>query len=59
MDWMKILSAVLIVGFIIYLWPRAKHLMQNSPKAQAGDWSAALLPIGFVVLFVIVLIMLV
>lgn len=59
MDWMKILSAVLIIGFIIYLWPRAKHLMQNSPKAQSGDWSAALLPIGFVVLFVIVLIMLV
>ncbi len=59
MDWMKIFSAVLIIGFIIYIWPRAKHWLQNSPKAQAGDWQAALLPIGFVVLFVIVLIMLV
>ena len=59
MDWVKILSAVLIIGWIIYMWPRAKHWLQNSPKAQAGDWQAALLPIGAVVLFVIVLIMLV
>ena len=59
MDWMKIISAVLIVGWIIFIWPRAKHWLQNSPKAQAGDWQAALLPIGFVILFVIVLIMLV
>ena len=59
MDWMKILSAILIVGWIIFIWPRAKHWLQNSPKAQAGDWQAVLLPIGFVVLFVIVLIMLV
>ena len=56
---MKILSAVLIVAFIIYIWPRAKYWMKNSPKAEAGDWQAALLPIGFVVLFVIILIMLV
>ncbi len=59
MDWVKILSAVLIIGWIIFMWPRAKHWLQNSPKAQAGDWQAALLPIGAVVLFVIVLIMLV
>ena len=59
MDWVKILSAVLIIGWIIFIWPRAKHWLKNSPKAQAGDWQAALLPIGAVVLFVIVLIMLV
>jgi hypothetical protein len=59
MDWVKILSAVLIIGWIIFMWPRAKHWLQNSPKAQAGDWQAALLPIGAVILFVIVLIMLV
>jgi hypothetical protein len=59
MDWVKILSAVLIIGWIVFMWPRAKHWLQNSPKAQAGDWQSALLPIGAVVLFVIVLIMLV
>lgn len=56
MDWMKIFAAILIVGWIVFMWPRAKHWLQNSPKAQKGDWSAALLPIGFVVLFVILLI---
>ena len=56
---MAALARLLIIGFIIFIWPRAKYWMKNSPKAQAGDWQAALLPIGFVVLFVIVLIMLV
>ena len=59
MDWMKIFSAVLIVAFIIYIWPRAKYWLKNSPKAEAGDWQAAILPIAFVVAFVIILIMLV
>jgi archaellum biogenesis protein FlaJ (TadC family) len=59
MDWMKIFSAILIVGFIIYIWPRAKYWMKNSPKAEAGDWQAAIVPILFVVGFVVLLIMLV
>ena len=59
MDWLKIFSAVLIVGWIIYIWPRAKYWLKNSPKAQAGDWQAAILPLAAVVGFVILLIMLV
>jgi hypothetical protein len=59
MDWIKIFSAVLIVGWIIYIWPRAKYWLKNSPKAQAGDWQAAILPLAAVVGFVILLIMLV
>lgn len=59
MDWIKIFSAVLIVGWIIYIWPRARYWLKNSPKAQAGDWQAAILPLAAVVGFVILLIMLV
>ena len=59
MDWVKIFSAILIVGWIIFMWPRAKYWMQNSPKAQKGDWQAAILPLAAVVGFVILLIMLV
>ena len=59
MEWVKIISAVLIVGWIIYIWPRAKYWLQNSPKAQKGDWQAAILPLAAVVGFVILLIMLV
>jgi archaellum biogenesis protein FlaJ (TadC family) len=59
MDWVKIFSAILIVGWIIFMWPRAKYWIQNSPKAQKGDWSAAVLPLAAVVAFVILLVMLV
>ena len=59
MDWVKIFSAILIVGWIIFMWPRAKYWLQNSPKAQKGDWQAAILPLAAVVGFVVLLIMLV
>ena len=57
--WVKILSAVVMLAWIIYLWPRAKYWMKNSPAPKEGDWRAALLPLGAVVLFVILLIMMV
>jgi hypothetical protein len=59
MDWVKIFSAVLIIGWIIYIWPRAKYWLKNSPKAEKGDWQAAILPLAAVVGFVVLLIMLV
>lgn len=34
-------------------------MLKNSPKAEQGDWQAVLLPIVFVVGFVILLIMMV
>lgn len=57
MDWMKIISAIMIVAMIVYIFPRAKAMMQNSPKAEKGDWNAAVLPLVGVVAFVILLIM--
>ncbi|MCM8857671.1 MAG: hypothetical protein LC541_17830 [Candidatus Thiodiazotropha sp.] len=59
MDWSKIIWAVLLGAMILFLWPRAKHMLKNSPKAEQGDWQAVLLPIAFVVGFVILLIMMV
>jgi hypothetical protein len=59
MDWLKIFSAILIIGWIIFIWPRAKYWLNNSPKAKKGDWQAAILPLAAVVGFVILLIMLV
>lgn len=59
MDWMKIGSAVLLVAMIIYLWPSAKHMMNNSPKAEAGDWQSVVLPLLGVIGFVALLIYLV
>lgn len=54
--WVKAISAVLIIGWIVFLWPRAKHWMSNSPKAESGDWMSAIIPLAAVVGFVILLI---
>ncbi|MCU7931392.1 MAG: hypothetical protein KZQ90_11375 [Candidatus Thiodiazotropha sp. (ex Codakia rugifera)] len=59
MDWSKIIWAVLLGAMILFLWPRAKHMLKNSPRAEQGDWQSVLLPIAFVVGFVILLIMMV
>lgn len=59
MDWVKIASAVLIIGWIIFMWPRAKYWLKNSPKAEHGDWMAAVVPMALVVGFVMLLIMMV
>ena len=57
--WMKILSAVLIVMMLVFLLPRAKQMMTESPKGSAQDWMGALIPLGAVVAFVVLLMALV
>ncbi|MES9946028.1 hypothetical protein [Candidatus Thiodiazotropha sp. CDECU1] len=59
MDWTKIIWALLLGAMILFLWPRAKHMLKNSPKAEKGDWQAVVLPMAFVIGFVILLIMMV
>jgi len=59
MDWMKIGSALLILAMIIFLFPRAKLMLKNSPEAEPGDWQGAILPILAVVGFVLLLIVMV
>ncbi len=57
--WMKLLYALPLVIIAFLIFPRARAMMKNSPKAEPGDWQGAIIPILFVVLFVIMLIMLV
>ncbi|MBK1719299.1 hypothetical protein [Thiocystis violacea] len=54
---LKITAAILLGLMLFYLWPVYKHWQENGPKAQKGDWQAAILPLGAVVLFVILLVM--
>lgn len=56
MDWMKISSALLIVLMLVYLLPRAKGMLKNSPKASSNDLVAALIPLLLVIGFVFLLI---
>jgi hypothetical protein len=56
MSGIQIASAVFLVLMLVFLFPRAKQMFFNSPKAESGDWNAVLLPllgvIGFVALLV-------
>ena len=56
---LKILAAGVMTMMLFFLWPAYKSWQENGPKAEKGDWQAAILPLAAVVGFVIVLIMLV
>lgn len=54
--WEQVLVALAIVAVIFFFGPGAKQAMEDSRKAENPDWQGALIPIGMVVLFVILLI---
>ena len=54
--WEKILVAVLALALVFFMRPGLKAAMERSKTAEK-DWAGVLIPIGFVVLFVIFLIM--
>ncbi len=53
---LKIAMAAVLVLLLFRLWPAYKQWQDNGTKAGKGDWQAALLPLGGVVLLVILLI---
>lgn len=55
MDWIKISSAVFLLLMLFFLLPRAKQMFTESPKAESGDWQAALMPLIGVIAFVALL----
>lgn len=57
--WFKILSALTLGILALLIFPRAQAMMKNSPKAEPGDWQGVIIPILFVIGFVILLIMIV
>jgi hypothetical protein len=54
---LKIATAAVLVLLLVRLWPVYKHWHDHGPKAGKGDWLAAILPLGAVVLVVVMLIM--
>ena len=59
MAWMKIGSALLLLMMLLFLWPRAKQMIEESPKGSSNDWKAAIIPLLAVIGFVILLVMMV
>lgn len=54
---LKIAMAAVLILLLVRLWPAYKQWQERGTKAGAGDWAAALLPLGAVVLLVILLIL--
>ncbi len=54
--WMQIALGAMALVALFYFGPKAGEAVKNSPKGSAKDWLGALLPIGGVVLFVLLLI---
>ncbi|MEJ2116206.1 MAG: hypothetical protein P8X88_09270 [Gammaproteobacteria bacterium] len=52
MSGLEIGSLILAIGILIFLVPAAKYWLNNSPKAEKGDWQAFLFPIAVVITFV-------
>lgn len=54
--WMKIAYAVALGALVVFLFPRAKEMLKNSRKAEAGEWRGVIIPLLLVVLFIVLLI---
>ena len=59
MEWTQILSAVFIAAMLVFLAPRAMRMMKESPEGDTNQWMSALIPLGIVMAFVVLLISLV
>ena len=59
MDWMKIGSALFLLAMLIFLFPRAKQVVQNTPKGTGKDWMGYVIPMAAIALFIFILIQLV
>ena len=55
MDWLKIGSAALMIGMLVFIYPRMRDAVKHSPKGTAKDWKGIILPLIAVIGFVIFL----
>lgn len=53
--WENILLGVMVLGIIFWMRPGIKASMQQSTNAES-DWMGLLVPIGFVLIFVVFLV---
>ncbi|MGH8119752.1 MAG: hypothetical protein ACRESK_03960 [Gammaproteobacteria bacterium] len=54
--WEQVLLGIAALLLVFIFWPGVKVAMDRSRQAQNKDWQGALVPVGLVVLFIVVLI---
>jgi hypothetical protein len=59
MDWLKISSAIFMVAMLVFIFPRMRQAMKDSPKGTAQDWKGFIIPLAAVIGFVVLLMMMV
>ncbi len=57
--WEKILLGIGVILIILWFRPGIKAIWKRSQEAEEKDWKGLLLPMGLVILFVVLLIMMV
>ena len=55
-SWEALLVGVLVALLLIWFAPGVKASVKESPKATGQDWKGVMLPLAFVVLFVMLLV---
>ena len=59
MNWVSIGSAALMIAMLIFIFPRMRQAMKESPKGSSEDWKSFMIPLVAVIAFVAFLIMMV
>jgi len=59
MDWLQIGSALFLGAMMVFIFPRMRQAVKNSPKGTAQDWMGFIIPLLAVIGFVVLLIMMV
>ena len=59
MNLVTIGSALLMVAMLVFIFPRMRQAMKNSPKGTSEDWKSFVVPLAAVIGFVVFLIMMV
>ncbi len=53
---MKIITAMLLIAMVVYLFPRAKTMLIDSPKGSNSQWLHFVGIIAIIALFIVFLI---
>ena len=54
--WEQVLLGIAALVVVFFYWPGVKATLERSRQAEQRDWKAVLIPVGMVVLFVVLLI---
>lgn len=55
-EWTKWITAGILLMMVIYIFPRARYMLKNSPKGTSQDWMGFTGIIIAVALFILLLI---